>query len=116
MRRFDIVDDWHLKQRDPSRSVEEDGADEQGWIPATVPGLVQEDLLSHGLIPDPYAGMNEVEVSWVGERDWLYRCRFDWNAQETQGGETALCFGGLETCSWHTGWWYGTSSYLVRMS
>ena len=46
------------------------------WMPATVPGSVQQDLLSAGLIPDPFFGMQEKDVQWIGEQDWLYRCVF----------------------------------------
>ena len=97
MRRFDLVENWYFKQRDSTKSVDEDCAAESVWMPATVPGVVQADLLSLGLIPDPYRQMNETEVQWVGERDWLYRCRFSWSPPDDEPGETTLCFGGLDT-------------------
>ena len=44
------------------------------WYPATVPGFVHTDLLSNGLIPDPFYGTNEDSVQWVcDERQWVYR-------------------------------------------
>lgn len=42
------------------------------WIPATVPGVVQEDALEAGLIPDPDYGFNSRACEWTGERDWVY--------------------------------------------
>lgn len=46
-------------------------------IPATVPGTVHTDLLTAGLIPDPYLDLNEHEVQWIAECDVRYRTSFD---------------------------------------
>jgi beta-mannosidase len=46
-------------------------------IPATVPGCVHTDLMSAGVIPDPYLDRNEDLVQWVGESDFGYRTEFD---------------------------------------
>ncbi|CAL9588375.1 glycoside hydrolase family 2 protein [Streptomyces sp. enrichment culture] len=74
-----------------------------GWIlrhegralPAAVPGSVHTDLLAAGLIPDPFLGLAEKEVAWVGRREWTYE-------RELVGGEsgheqTDLVFDGLDT-------------------
>ena len=45
-------------------------------VPATVPGCVHTDLLSAGLIPDPYLDQNELELSWIGRTDWRYSTTF----------------------------------------
>ena len=45
------------------------------WYPATVPGFIHTDLMTNGLIPDPYYGTNEDSVRWVGERSWVYTTR-----------------------------------------
>lgn len=97
MQRRDLVDHWDLKQRDPTRTIEDDCAAREGWLPATVPGVVQGDLLAQGMIPDPYRELNETAVQWVGACDWIYRCRFSWTPEEADRGETVLCFGGLDT-------------------
>ncbi|MFF6997318.1 glycoside hydrolase family 2 protein [Streptomyces sp. NPDC008313] len=52
----------------------------EGWslrhseelLPARVPGCVHTDLLTAGLIPDPFLGTNEADVAWVGQRAWTY--------------------------------------------
>lgn len=36
-----------------------------------LPGDVHSALLAAGLIPDPFVGLNEEQVQWVGERDWV---------------------------------------------
>lgn len=101
MQRRDLVEGWSFKRRDPAKTLEEDGAAEEGWLPATVPGVVQGDLLAMGLIPNPFQSLNEADVQWVGESDWLYRCRFSWSPGDdgAASGETTLCFGGLDTCA-----------------
>ena len=43
------------------------------WYPATVPGFIHNDLMSNGLIPDPYYGTNEDSMQWVGDSLWIYR-------------------------------------------
>jgi beta-mannosidase len=105
MRRRDLADHWQLKQRDPAKTLQDDCAASEGWLPATVPGVVQGDLLAQGLIPDPFQGLNETAVQWVGEHDWIYRCRFTWAPDEAADGEPVLCFGGLDTIA--TAWLNG---------
>lgn len=47
-------------------------------VPATVPGEVQLDLVSAGLIGDPFDGANEKVQAWIGYCDWQYRTTFEW--------------------------------------
>ncbi|GAA1685220.1 glycoside hydrolase family 2 protein [Nonomuraea maheshkhaliensis] len=64
-------------------------------VPARVPGCVHADLLAAGLIPDPYEGLNELEVAWVGRADWRYETAL---AAAPAGFErTDLVFDGLDT-------------------
>lgn len=42
-------------------------------ISATVPGCVHTDLLTAGLIPDPYVDDNESALAWIGRGTWEYR-------------------------------------------
>ncbi|ULH16984.1 hypothetical protein MF271_17550 (plasmid) [Deinococcus sp. KNUC1210] len=68
-----------------------------GWYSATVPGTVQSDLLDQQRIPDPYYGLNEPLVQWVGEQDWLYRLTFTPDAALLVHEQIELEFGGLDT-------------------
>ena len=43
--------------------------------PAAVPGSQYEDLLLHGLIPDPYKEDNESKTAWVADKDFVYSRR-----------------------------------------
>ncbi|MEU0852939.1 glycoside hydrolase family 2 protein [Streptomyces flaveolus] len=80
----------------------------EGWslrhsddlLPAQVPGCVHTDLLTAGLIPDPFLGVNESDVAWVGRRAWTYVR--DLPATDTAGEEherTDLVFDGLDTAA-----------------
>ncbi|MHB8717579.1 MAG: glycoside hydrolase family 2 protein [Candidatus Dormibacteria bacterium] len=43
-----------------------------GWIPATVPGDVQTDLMEAGEIPTPYVDRQSLACEWTSQRDWVY--------------------------------------------
>ncbi len=67
------------------------------WRQASVPGCVHRDLLRHGLIPDPFHGLNEHAVQWVGDRDWEYRCEFAAGVGLLAEERVDLCLDGLDT-------------------
>jgi beta-mannosidase len=92
-----LLSNWSLKQRDSTRTLPEDFAAVSGWLPAHVPGTVHQDLLASGHIPDPFVGLNERAVQWVGESDWLYRCVFDLAPGISASETIMLCFDGLDT-------------------
>ncbi len=93
---FPLGSTWQFKARDPKTDLIDDLACPDGWLSASVPGTVHGDLLAAGRIPDPNDGLNELDVQWVGERDWLYR--LDFGAPELAAGHLAdLCFDGLDT-------------------
>ncbi|MCE1202341.1 MAG: glycoside hydrolase family 2 protein [Bacteroidia bacterium] len=71
--------------------------DSQQSIKATVPGLVHTDLLSAGLIPDPYYGFNEDSLQWIGSRQWVYSLDFDIDKSILNNRNIALVFDGLDT-------------------
>ncbi|HEX8627682.1 MAG TPA: glycoside hydrolase family 2 protein [Catenuloplanes sp.] len=62
-----------------------------GPVPATVPGCVHTDLLSAGLIADPYLDDNEVHLSWIGRSDWVYETTFDWDGGAGHGLPADAC-------------------------
>ena len=67
------------------------------WHPATVPGVVQTDLLQAKLIPDPFYGDNESRLQWIGLTDWEYRATFRVNAATLARQHVELVFDGLDT-------------------
>ncbi len=46
------------------------------WIPARVPGAVQEDARDAGLIPDWTYDLNSRACEWTSARDWVYTRQF----------------------------------------
>ncbi|MCY3022214.1 MAG: glycoside hydrolase family 2 protein, partial [Planctomycetota bacterium] len=66
-------------------------------IPATVPGCVHTDLLAAGLIPEPYYGLNELKMAWIGRTDWRYACVFTVDAALLDHERVDLVCEGLDT-------------------
>jgi beta-mannosidase len=77
-----LHDGWTVSGADHSR------------VPATVPGCVHTDLLTAGLIPDPYLDDNETALAWVGRTDWTYETTF---THRPEDGRTDLVCDGLDT-------------------
>jgi beta-galactosidase/beta-glucuronidase len=46
-------------------------------VQITVPGDMHSALIDAGQIPDPYYGKNELDVQWVGTREWIVTTGFD---------------------------------------
>ncbi|MER6623250.1 glycoside hydrolase family 2 protein [Streptomyces sp. NPDC000931] len=77
-------------------SLDHDGSP----LSAQVPGCVHTDLLTAGLIPDPYLGLNESEVAWVGRRAWTYSRTLEPAQTAAERHErTDLVFEGLDTAA-----------------
>lgn len=77
-----LDDGWHLRH-------------EGKPFPAVVPGCVHTDLLAAGVIPDPFIGLGEKEVAWVGRREWTYERELP--AGPSGHEQTDLVFDGLDT-------------------
>ena len=67
------------------------------WLPATVPGSVQTDLMALKLIPDPYWRDHEAKIQWVGLSNWQYRKTFEVDAATLGRAHVDLVFDGLDT-------------------
>ncbi|MDV6321553.1 glycosyl hydrolase 2 galactose-binding domain-containing protein, partial [Chromohalobacter sp. HP20-39] len=67
------------------------------WIPATVPGSVQQDLIAAGLVPDPYRGTNEGAIQWAGLTDWEWKRTLAVTPAMLAAGHLDLVFDGLDT-------------------
>ncbi|NGY05857.1 glycoside hydrolase family 2 protein [Solimonas terrae] len=66
------------------------------WIPCPAPGDTYLALHRAGRIPHPLADRNEAACSWVRDREWWWRIRFDADAPEPNE-RVQLCFEGLDT-------------------
>ena len=74
-----------------------DRSDVKEWHPAQVPGVVQTDLLSNKLIPDPFDKDNEFHLQWIGLADWEYQTTFQVDAATLAHEHLDLVFDGLDT-------------------
>ena len=81
-----LRENWHFRQ-----------AGGETWLEAKVPGTVHDDLLRHGLIPDPFIGYNEEEVQWVEDQDWEYRTLFTVPGSMLEEDIIMMEFEGLDT-------------------
>ncbi|GJF34734.1 beta-mannosidase [Kitasatospora sp. NE20-6] len=94
--RTPITDGWTLRL-DTTRHTPEQApsALRTDAVPAQVPGCVHTDLLAAGLIPDPYLGLNEHAVAWIGRADWTYGTTLP--ARDRAFERADLVFDGLDT-------------------
>ncbi|HWX66918.1 MAG TPA: glycoside hydrolase family 2 protein [Rhodanobacter sp.] len=67
------------------------------WLPATVPGTVQTDLLAAKLAVDPFQRDNEAAIQWVGLSDWQYRTNFDVDRATLERRHIELVLDGVDT-------------------
>lgn len=73
----------------------ESGTD--AWMPATVPGTVHADLLANGVIDDPHYRLNEYDVQWIENKDWIYKTIFKVDDNLLHFNVVELIFEGLDT-------------------
>jgi beta-mannosidase len=74
-----------------------DHEDLKTWHSATVPGVVQTDLLANKLIPDPFYQDNEARLQWISMADWEYQTSFDVDVATLAHEHVDLVFDGLDT-------------------
>ncbi len=67
------------------------------WYPATVPGVVHTDLMSNGIIEDPFFRLNERGLQWIDKEDWIYETEFDLPAEIFAKENIFISFDGLDT-------------------
>ncbi len=67
------------------------------WLEAKVPGCIHTDLLRHQLIPDPFWGRNELDLQWIENKDWKYRCTFEADPSLFREEVVELIAEGLDT-------------------
>ncbi|NRS89275.1 beta-mannosidase [Flavobacterium sp. 7E] len=67
------------------------------WMPATVPGSVHTDLISNGIIEDPFDRLNEKDIQWIDKKDWEYESSFKVDNSIFEKEKIELNFKGLDT-------------------
>ena len=73
--------------------------EEKEWNPAKIPGNIHLDLFNNHLIPDPFYGKNEKELSWIETKNWEYKTTFLCNESQFNTNNITLEFEGLDTYS-----------------
>jgi beta-mannosidase len=83
---------WEFRQR----TTETVGTASANWRPATVPGVVDTDLLNNKLIPDPFYRENEAKLQWIENVDWEYRTTIQVTLEMLRRSHIDLVFDGLD--------------------
>ncbi|KZT33739.1 glycoside hydrolase family 2 protein [Sistotremastrum suecicum HHB10207 ss-3] len=74
------------------------GTKDGEWLPtSSFPTTVHVELLKQGKIPDPFVGLNEYKVQWVGEKDWAFKTTFAIKREQLLAPNADLVFDGLDT-------------------
>jgi beta-mannosidase len=66
-------------------------------LSSSIPETVFEALIRNGIIQDPFYGLEEHNISWVYESDWVYETWFDIDPKFLSYLKLTLCFHGLDT-------------------
>lgn len=96
MRELCLSQGWQVKQRTSGRTLEEDLATEDGWLPAEVPSTAHDVLWRAGKIPNPYESPSLARLTPTFENDFVYRLRFI-VPDELRTGPLRLRCEGLDT-------------------
>ncbi|KAI0036030.1 glycoside hydrolase family 2 protein [Vararia minispora EC-137] len=75
-----------------------DGTLKDEWLPTTsFPTSVHVELLKAKRIPDPFIGLHEWDVQWIGEAEWAFKTTFAVTEMELAAENVDLVFDGLDT-------------------
>jgi beta-mannosidase len=86
----------HLDQGWQFRQAVAVQPEEQGWLPAEVPGDVHLDLLANKKIPNPFYRDNESKLQWIEKESWEYRLNFEATPALLTRANIDLVFEGLD--------------------
>ncbi|KAH8118262.1 glycoside hydrolase family 2 protein [Phellopilus nigrolimitatus] len=74
------------------------GTKQNEWLECKhFPTSVHVELRDKALIPDPFIGMNEWDVQWIGESDWNFKSTFNVDDETLSASNVDLVFDGLDT-------------------
>ncbi|KAF5322547.1 hypothetical protein D9619_000300 [Psilocybe cf. subviscida] len=75
-----------------------EGTKDGEWLGvSTFPTTVHVELLKLKKIPDPFIGLHEWDVQWVGEKEWAFKSTLDVTKEELAHSNVDLVFEGLDT-------------------
>jgi beta-mannosidase len=84
---MEIHESWQFRQK----------GKKDEWHKATVPGTVHTDLVSSGMIENPFYRDNENKAQWVEQEEWEYKTQFHVDKELLQKENIELVFKGLDT-------------------
>ncbi|KIJ70008.1 glycoside hydrolase family 2 protein [Hydnomerulius pinastri MD-312] len=74
------------------------GTKDGEYLPVSeFPTTVHVELLKLKKIPDPFLGLNEWEVQWIGETEWVFKNTFTVTEKDLAADHADLVFEGLDT-------------------
>jgi len=89
---WDMIAAWKLV----SKPFLESSYSTKEWYNATVPGTVLTTLVDQGVYPDPYIGLNNLQIpDTLSRMDWWYRVKFDLPNLAKQKEFAQLLFNGI---------------------
>ena len=97
MKIFDLNGRWQFRAINKYRTLPPNVSDVTRWMDGTVPGTVHTDLLAREKIPDPFFGINELDVQWIETQQWLYRREFNLPEKILEEDTIDLVAKGLDT-------------------
>ncbi|KAL0577728.1 hypothetical protein V5O48_004277 [Marasmius crinis-equi] len=75
-----------------------EGTKDGEWLPVhQFPTTVHVELLHLKKIPDPFVGLHEWDVQWIGESQWAFKTSFKVSDADLQASHVDLVFEGLDT-------------------
>ncbi|TRM61591.1 glycoside hydrolase family 2 protein [Schizophyllum amplum] len=75
-----------------------EGTKDGEWLQCCeFPTTVHVELLRLGRIPDPFVGLHEWDVQWIGESRWAFKAIFSVSPDELSTSNVDLVFDGLDT-------------------
>ena len=87
---------WQVRI-DPTDAATKQHPREAKWLPARVPGSVQQDLIAARRVPDPFLAQNEAAIQWAGLTDWQWRRVIEVTPAMLARDHLDLVFDGLDT-------------------
>ena len=95
-RTFDLSGPWEFREYPESARRMRDLDDGQ-WMPANAPSSIFACLIEAGCFTRFDLDANPEDFAWVSERDWIFRKRFDLDAEFCGFESLQLVFEGLDT-------------------
>lgn len=97
MKKINLNGKWQFKAINKYQALPSRQRAAAQWIRATVPGTVHTDLMANKQIADPFYRMNENDVQWVDQQQWIYKREFRIPASVLTRDAIELVCEGLDT-------------------